>query len=64
MTKYEAVHPTAVSKNKILIRDANNLYNKPNNLFFILKFQITNVIPNEYILEYSAAVAPMYITKY
>ena len=33
-------------------------------LTFIEKDQITNVIPNEYILEYSAAVALMYITKY
>ena len=28
---------------------------------YILKDQITNAIPNEYILEYSAAVALLYI---
>ena len=26
--------------------------------------KITNIIPNDYIFKYSAAVAPMYITKY
>ena len=32
LTKYGAVHPTAVSE-KFLIRDADNLDNRPNNLY-------------------------------
>ena len=31
---------------------------------YIEKYQITNVILNDYILKYSAAVALIYITKY
>ena len=57
LTKYEAVHPTAVSEN-----------NSSSGMLIILTINrtvcITNVIPNEYILEYSSAVAIMYITKY
>ena len=33
LTKYEAVHPTAVSENNSSSRDANNLDNKPNSLY-------------------------------
>ena len=61
MTKYEAVHPMDVSENNPS-SEMLNIFDK--NGSESERTKITNVIPNDNILKYSATVVLMYITKY